>query len=248
MIGMDDIRMGRVCRALRRRRGWRQADLAARAGCHQTTISRLERGQVASLTLDIVRRIFGALEGRFEGYVSWRGGELDRLLDARHAALVEATAAVYRRDGWTTHVEVSFSRFGERGSIDVLAVREKQRIVAVNEIKSEITAVEETHRRHDAKVRLARDIVEERFGWRPVAVARVLIVPEDASIRRLVRTHAATFAASYPQGSRDVRRWIREPMGSLAGLWFLSGKPGWHASQVRAGRVRVSTSRRSSGV
>jgi transcriptional regulator with XRE-family HTH domain len=41
---MDDLRIGSYCRVFRRRLGWRQADLRARVGVHQTTISWIDRG------------------------------------------------------------------------------------------------------------------------------------------------------------------------------------------------------------
>jgi len=36
--------------------------------------------------------VFAAVDAGFDGTVRWRGGELDRLLDERHAALVGAFA------------------------------------------------------------------------------------------------------------------------------------------------------------
>jgi hypothetical protein len=68
-----------------------------------------------------MRRLFGALEARWEPTVSWRGGDLDRLLDARHARVVGIMVALLRRLGWQVEVEVTYSSFGERGSIDILA-------------------------------------------------------------------------------------------------------------------------------
>src|ERR1700730_18127733 len=122
---------------MRRRLGWLQIDLARKCGCSQTAISRLERGFLATLSIATVRRIFAALGAGFDGLVTWRGGEFDRLLDGRHAELVEVTARTYRSRGWTVLPEVTFSRYGERGSIDLLAVNESLRAVAINEMKTE---------------------------------------------------------------------------------------------------------------
>ena len=55
---MDDRTVGLVLRALRRRRGWRQIDLAVRAGCSQAVVSQVERGQLARSTLATLRRVF----------------------------------------------------------------------------------------------------------------------------------------------------------------------------------------------
>lgn len=235
---MDDVKLGRVIRALRRRRGWRQCDLAARAGCSQTAISFIERGHVDRLSVRRMRGVAAALDARFEGVLSWRGCELDRLLDARHASLVETAADRYRRLGWDVHVEVTYSRYGERGAIDLLAVRPNLRAAAVNEIKSEIGALEELNRRLDQKVRLAGEICHERFGWRPTAVARVLVVPDDRTIRRIIAAHRRTFAATYWANALEFRGWLANPTGHVSAIWFLSASSPGNARRVRTGTRR----------
>jgi transcriptional regulator with XRE-family HTH domain len=74
---VDDVRIGRIARELRRRKGWRQSDLAGQVDCHQTTISRPERGHLGALSTGLLRHIFGELEARYEGTVSWRGVTLN---------------------------------------------------------------------------------------------------------------------------------------------------------------------------
>ena len=177
------------------------------------------------VTLPLAVRVFGALGVRLELSAGWRGGELDRLLDERHASLVEAASGVYLRAGWEAHPELTYARFGERGSIDLFAVHSATRVVAVNEMKTSVTSVEELIRRHDAKARLARDICFERFGWRPSIVGRILIIGEDRTARRVVDRHATTFAAAYPARSREIRRWLGSPDQPISGLWFLTLKP-----------------------
>ena len=237
---MDDARVGRICRALRRRRGWTQAEVAARAGCQQTAISRIERGHVAALRLAVARTVFAALDASFDGTVGWRAGDLDRLLDERHAATVEAVAVILRRMDWLVIPEASYSEWGERGSIDILAGREACRAVAVFEVKTEIASVEETIRKHDQKARLAMsELASKRLGWLPTALGRILVVPEDATIRRVVARHEATFSAAYPLRSRAVRGWLEAPRDGIAGVWFLSPKPGGAGSQTCGGPRRV---------
>src|SRR6476469_8372699 len=109
---MDDVRVGRVVRALRRRKGWRQADLAQAAGCSQTLISLVERGQIDGSSLRVLRLIFRALEVRSVLDLSWRGATLDRLLDEQHASIVAKVAAFLRTLGWGVELEVTYSEFG----------------------------------------------------------------------------------------------------------------------------------------
>jgi transcriptional regulator with XRE-family HTH domain len=71
---VDDAKVGRALRQLRRRRGLRQVDVAGVASLAQQTISLIECGHAAAFTIDTVRRAFGALGASYEGLVVWRGG------------------------------------------------------------------------------------------------------------------------------------------------------------------------------
>ena len=114
---MDDLRLGAVCRALRRRLGWRQSDLAERVGVSQDQVSRIERGILAGMPYQTIRNVFAALGARFDGGVSWRGGELDRLLDERHAVLVGQAAAIYRAHGWEAVADQVKSEEARKGAL-----------------------------------------------------------------------------------------------------------------------------------
>jgi hypothetical protein len=68
---------------------------------------------------------------------------------------------------WATPTEITFSEFGERGSIDILGHRRERAAVAACEVKSTFGSPEELNRSLDAKVRLAPTICRKRFGWTP---------------------------------------------------------------------------------
>ena len=135
MPAMDDRRVGLLVRALRRRRRWRQADLAEAAGVSQSTVSRLERGHLDVLDLRVIRRMLGAVEARGELDVRWRGGLSDQLLDERHAALGMCAAVIVQGLGWQVIPEVTFQHFGERGSIDLFASQRESRAVCIIELE-----------------------------------------------------------------------------------------------------------------
>lgn len=99
--------MGLVLRALRRRLGWRQVDLANAAQASQSGVSRAERGHVEELTVAQLRRLFGAVDARLAIAPSWRGAALERLLDEEHARLVSAVATILSRAGWTVELEAT---------------------------------------------------------------------------------------------------------------------------------------------
>lgn len=244
-LDVDARRVGLALRALRRRRAWRQVDLAEASALSQSAISLIERGHWASLSIRALRRAFAAVDASIDPVVTWRGGSLDRLLDERHAALVEQVVGILRTVGWTVAVEVSYQRYGERGSIDIFAVDEHRGIALVIEIKTEIASAEETLRRLDAKARLAPVICFERFGWRPATVARCLVLPESETHRRRIRSLGETFGVAFPVRGRAFRTWLDRPAGAVSALWFLSHTNPGGATLVRGGPDRVRRPRRA---
>jgi len=220
---VDDIRVGRLIWALRRRLGLRQSDLAVKSGVSQQEISLFERGHLDAAPLRKVRAVLRAVDASGELEVRWRGGALDRLLDERHAAVLGVIAALLTTEGWQVLPEVSYSVYGERGSIDLLAWHAESRTLLVVEVKSELTSLEATLRKHDEKVRLAAGIARERFGMEAQAVGRLLVLPEERTARRHVAKAAAVLDRAYPVRGREVRLWLSAPVGSLRGLLFLPG-------------------------
>lgn len=236
---MDDVRLGRRFRALRHRLGWRQSDVGAKAGVSQDTVSRLERGQVTNLSVTALRSIASAVGAELRLELTFRGGELDRLLDEGHAALVGAVAVRLEALGWEIRPEVSFAVYADRGSIDLVAWHAPSRTLLVVEVKTELTSIEETLRRLDVKVRHAADVVQERFGWRPRRVARLLVLPDATTSRDQVRRHDAVLHAAFPTRGPGLRAWLRDPNGSIAGLAFVPFTPGARGIRPSAGRRRI---------
>lgn len=218
----EDVRLGEVLRAIRRRVGVTQEALAARAGVPVRDIMAVEAGRAGDVELDRLRRLFFAVNGRARLATWWGGAAADRLVDERHAALVEWALTILRRRNWETAAEVSFSRYGERGSVDVLGAYRPTLAVLIGEVKASIGTLEETNRVLDAKERLAPFIAADRFGFTPRFVGRILILPEDRTIRRIVAAHEATMTAVYPARGREVRAWLRRPERPLRAIWFLS--------------------------
>src|SRR5206468_407336 len=155
-----------------------QRDLCARAHVRQQDVSNIERARLQDVRVSTVRRVTAALGATAWFDLRWRGGMLDRLLDERHADLVERASAVLIACGWKVRPELSFRQGVEHGSIDTFAWHEASRTVLVIEIKTELTSIEETLRRLDVKTRLAPDIARELLGWRPQQVATLLVVGE----------------------------------------------------------------------
>lgn len=207
-------------------------------------ISLVERGHVARMHMHTLRAISGALDARVDLDVRWQGAGLDRLLDERHARLVEVVVEVLAAHGWVVHPEASFNVYGDRGSIDILAWHDASRSILVIEVKTELAAIEDTFRRFDVKVRVAPVVVQELTGWRPGSVSSALVVLESTTARRRVADHRATFAARLTMDPRGFKRWLGNPVGARSDLWFLPLNGG--TAGTRAGRTpdRVRVPRR----
>ena len=238
---MDDRRVGLIVRALRRRRGWRQVDLANASRVSQSLVSRVERGHLGTLALDLLRRILAALDVRGDIDLRWRGGQLDRLMDEAHARLGTVVAAVLVKLGWRVAAEVTFMRSGERGSIDLLGLREADRVAIIMELKSELTSFEETQRRFDVKIRVAPAVIEERYGWRPRHVAAVLVLRDTSSNRERVARLGALFESTLPSRNIEITRWLKQPAGSLLGIWFVRDRTPRTSKGRLGGSHRVRT-------
>jgi transcriptional regulator with XRE-family HTH domain len=219
---MDDIRAGRLLRALRKRARLTQAGLGARVGISQQEISLLERGHLEAVQVRTIRAVFGGLEARLDLDIRWRGGAVDRLLDERHAALAGNFARFLAGRRWEVVPEVTYSEFGERGSIDLLAWHAVSATVLIVEIKTELTSIEATVRKHDEKVRLASGVVTKRFGWEPRSMSRVLVLPDHRTARRQVDRTDAILSRAYPCRGWALRRWLANPSeAAVDGLLFL---------------------------
>lgn len=218
--------------------------MGEKAETSASTVARLEHGQLSRLQVHTVRRVLQAIEAELDLGVRWRGGDLDRVTDDGHSALVAVTTRLLRRLGWVVHAEVSFSIYGERGSIDLLAWHAPTRTLLVIEVKTSLNSIEETLRRQDTKVRLSGRIVNERFGWQPAATASLLVLPDDTTSRRRVSQHAAVLDVAFPVRGRQAHGWLRAPSEAGALLVHLSLPDGRRASPRR--RARRSTSRAGS--
>ena len=203
----------------------------------QGLVSLLERGHLDRLSLASIRRIAHALDADLSLQVRWRGGDLDRLVDEGHATLVGVIVNTLKRAGWTIRIEASYSIYGERGSIDVLAWHPETRTLLVVEVKTELTNVEETLRKHDEKARLGRTIAEQHGGWQPARIARLLVLPDSATARRRVDRHGVALGLAYPRRGADARRWLRAPDSPASMLLFVKA-PTSNARAVSRKRIR----------
>jgi hypothetical protein len=122
--------------------------------------------------------------------------------------------------GWTFLPEVSFSIYGERGVIDVLAWHQEQETLLVVELKTEIVDVQELIGRVDQKRRLARRVAADR-GWHPQRVGVWVVLASSRTSHRRIAAHVNTLRAAFPDDGRAVHGWLANPDRRLSCLSFL---------------------------
>jgi transcriptional regulator with XRE-family HTH domain len=235
---MDDHRAGAALRAVRIKRGWRQIDVAGRADVARSLISMVERGHLDHISLATLRSIAATLDACVELVVRWRGGDLDRLLNAHHSRFHELVARSFLElPAWAIALEVSFAYFGERGVIDILAWHASTRSLLVVESKTEIVVIQELIGTVDRKHRLAARIARDR-GWHARTASSWVIVSGSRTNRRRIAAHEVTLRAAFGADGRIMRRWLNEPAGAV------SAHSLWTDVDTRDRRPPIATTRR----
>lgn len=236
---MDDVRVGAAFRAVRIRRGWRQQDVAERAGVSRSLVSLIERGHIGTVALLTLRRVAAVLEIRIDVVARWRGAALDRLVNAGHSALHESvTAWLATIPGWLVAPEVSFAIFGERGVIDIFAFHEDSGSVLVIELKTDIVDVNDLIGGVDRKRRLAARIARDR-GWQARSVSTWVIVTRDKTNERRIEAHRAMLRSAFPTHGTTMRAWARRPHGAVHALSMWTHATPRSGSRGHGQRIRV---------
>jgi len=219
---MDDARIGATFRAVRLHRRLRQEDVARMARVSASTVGRIERGSFGSLPHQLIRSVAVALGIRLELVASWRGGDLDRVVNVRHSALHEVLAdRLARCTGWVSEAEVSYSIRGEWGVIDRLAFHPVRRMLAVFELKSDLTDPAGLIAQLDRYRRLAPEVARAR-GWSVTAVSRWALVADTDSNRRRLAAHVSLLRSALPADGRQLLSWLADPDRAVDGLGFIA--------------------------
>jgi transcriptional regulator with XRE-family HTH domain len=235
---VNDLRVGRVVKAVRVHARMTQDDVSDLAGVDRSVMTDLEHGRLEQVSLRTARRLCKPLEIELVVEARWRGGAVDRLVDRDHAAVVNHVIDVLTAAGWTVEAEFTFNEFGDRGSVDIVAWHAERRVIVIIEVKSVLTDLQAMLMSLSRKVRVVPGILEEQRGWRRRHLGRLLVVVGSTANRGVVTRHEALFATTFPVRSREVLAWIRRPDGDLAGLWFVSPVVVRHANPLRSQRVR----------
>lgn len=201
----------------------------------KTTVARGEQGSFASVR--VIRRHGAALDLRIEWIAVGRGADVARTLDEEHAAIVEVVAAWLRGLGFVVAPEASFSVYGERGRVDVLAFDPTTATLYLVEVKTELSDLQHLLGSVDVRERLAPRMAADR-GWAPMRRMSLLALADTSHNRAIVRGHRATLADWTRMSLRANSRPSTAPRQLLWVPAAAAGREGW-----LAGRRRVAPSR-----
>jgi transcriptional regulator with XRE-family HTH domain len=237
---MDDAGIGRLFRGLRLRLGWRQVDVSDKAGISRSLYSEIERGHLDRIPLGTLRRVAAVLEVRLPLEPSWRGGRIERVISARHAAMAERVTAMLVAAGWEVRPEASFNSFGERGVVDLVAWHSATRTLLLVEIKTELVDPSGLLMVTDRRRRLA-GVIARDSGWTPDRVAQWVVLAAGRTNARRVADHRSMLRAAFPADGRSIPSWLDDPRSPLDALWFLPDVADRSTGRVARGPNRVPT-------
>jgi hypothetical protein len=210
-------------------------------------VSAVERGELYNISLVKLRSLAAMLGARFDVAVRWRGADMDRLVSGRHAAMQDHAARLFASlGGWLFAQEVSYSIYGERGVIDLLAWHAERRAILVVELKTVLVDMNDLVAQMDRRRRLAPTIARNR-GWDPATTSAWVVVEDTRANRRRLADHGAMLRHAFPTDGRAVRPWLRAPALPIAALSFLPivGADGTTQAFRGVSRVRRASTRHS---
>ena len=201
-------------------------------------ISLIERGHLDAVSMKCFRHVTAVLGVRSEITLWLPHGELDRLLNAGHAALHESIARYLgTMPAWSQAPEVSFAYYSEKGVIDILAFHESTGSLLVIELKTEFVSLENLLSTMDVRMRHAARIARER-GWHTTSVSAWVVFAASRTNRRRVSAHANALRSAFPSDGHAMRSWLLNPTAPIRALSY------WTDSRVAAVRHAAGAPRR----
>ncbi len=223
-----------------------RSDLAGRAGFRRWSSAGSSRAGVATVPVGKLPSVWRQRSMPASTvFVRWHGGDLPRLLGARHASDA--------RGGWPGFFAI-YRRLDRRARGVVLDLRRARhhrcpRLAPGPTDPPRHRAEDRDRRRHemlgtlDRKRRLAIDIARDR-GWWPAAVATwvVIATPGDRTDGPSSTTRTV-LRAKLPVDGRTMRAWLRSPEGPVDAMSFMPSVRGMHLGST-SGPIRRVVKRR----
>lgn len=218
--------LGRALHNARTTRRLSQLSVAEAAGVSQSTVSELERGRGAGMTLLVWSRATRAAGTDLRAYLE-QATAADQPRDAVHLRNQELIIHSAQPGGWAAHPEAAIGRApGRSRSVDILLTRPRE--LAVMEVHDWPDDIGAAARDWDRRLADAEAWAISRLPPGDLDVPRVSgcwVLRATRRNRELVRTHPGFFAARFPGSGRA---WLaalssaEHPMPAAPGILWAS--------------------------
>jgi hypothetical protein len=133
---------------------------------------------------------------------------------------------------------VSFSIYGERGIIDIVAWHASSRSLLIIELKTTLVDPRELVGTMDKRVRLGKQIGVGR-EWHARTVSSWVVVADTRTNHCRLREHNGLLRGAFPADGHAINAWLRNPAGSSAALSFWPNVGGSAITGTACQRRRV---------
>ena len=219
-------RIGEQVAAMRRRRGWTQAQLARRAGLGRNVVARIERAE-GRLDLELLERVSIVLGVPLN--LSLGRDPREDVSDAGHLAMQELVLRLGRSNGFDRQFELATRPAEPWRSADVVLGSDARRTLVDIECWNTIGDLGASTRSSTRKQAELDQLAVARWGEDGRA-SMVWVVRDTARNRALVARYPEVFAARFPGSSRA---WLR----ALTAGGPIPAEPGLVWCDVRGGRL-----------
>lgn len=214
-------RVARLVRDTRNLVGWSQRELAGRSGVAQATVCRVESGAARSIDVKTASRLFTALGLRSSLDIDdFRLNDRRRQRDGVHAQVNGFCARRLERLGWRTAMEVLIGDGSPRGWIDLLAYREADRALMVQETKTDIPDMGAIQRSVAFYERMAA-AEARRIGWQPRRIAVLVVLLDTEVVARRLADNREIVVRAFPAPIREMTAWLADPACLMPEGWAM---------------------------
>lgn len=198
---------GQKLRAARKRRAWTQSELGRHAQLSQQTISQMERGDGATLSLVAWKRVAIVLDLPLELRIG--RDSLEAPADAGHLGIQELMLRLGRASGYARAFELPTRSSDPMRSTDVGLVNHALRRLVRIECVNSFGNVGDAVRSSDRKDREAEGLAISLGHGMPYTVYSCWVVRSTRRNRAILARYPEIFASRFPGSSR---RWVRALM------------------------------------
>ena len=193
-------REGRKVRAARRRRRWTQTDLGHRCDLAQTTVSKLERGEGGSLSLESWQQVALVLALPLD--LSLGRDALEEPIDAGHLAIQELVLRLARPLGFARMFELPTKPSDPSHSTDVGLRDDVRRVLVQVECWNTFSNINASIRSSDRKRAEAEALALAIGNGEEYAVRQVWVVRATRRNQELLTRYPEIFASRFTGSSK----------------------------------------------